>query len=314
LSKKRITNKSRKLSRLGEVNYNRLGKEMTITTYNSSRDIAVKFESGNIVEHKAYSSFKNGDIGDKASRLLETSYNAYNNKMTIVKYITCFNILVQFESGYTVKNKYEDFLTGSISSPYDKSICGVGYIGEGKFDAYNKGVPTLAYSSWQRVISRSYNEKFKIRCTTYKDCTCSKEWLNFQCFALWFSENYYEVEGYKMNVDKDILIKHNKLYSAETCIIVPHNINGLFVKSDAIRGKTCIGTTYNIEKNKFLASCKDNKGSTKYLGQHDTEMKGFLAYKTYKEKLIKQIADEFKDKIPIKLYDALYRYEVEFTD
>ena len=44
--------------------------------------------------------------------------------------------------------------------------------------------------------------------------------------------------------------------------------------------------------------------------------KGFYAlyYKKYKEKLIKKIADEYKDEIPIKLYDAMYRYEVEITD
>ena len=39
-----------------------------------------------------------------------------------------------------------------------------------------------------------------------------------------------------------------------------------------------------------------------------------IAYKTFKEQYIKQVANEYKDKIPKKLYDAMYRYEVEITD
>ena len=33
-----------------------------------------------------------------------------------------------------------------------------------------------------------------------------------------------------------------------------------------------------------------------------------------KEKYIKEVADEYKDKIPQKLYEALYAYKVEITD
>jgi uncharacterized UPF0160 family protein len=37
-------------------------------------------------------------------------------------------------------------------------------------------------------------------------------------------------------------------------------------------------------------------------------------YKHFKEKYIKEIADKYKEKIPSKLYEAMYRYEVEITD
>ena len=33
-----------------------------------------------------------------------------------------------------------------------------------------------------------------------------------------------------------------------------------------------------------------------------------------KEKNIKEVANYFKDEIPVKLYNALYSYEVEITD
>ena len=40
----------------------------------------------------------------------------------------------------------------------------------------------------------------------------------------------------------------------------------------------------------------------------------FYSYKQIKEDYIKQMADEYKDKIPRKLYDAMYKWEVEITD
>ena len=50
------------------------------------------------------------------------------------------------------------------------------------------------------------------------------------------------------------------------------------------------------------------------IGLYDNEYEAFLSYKRFKEKYIKQIANEYKDIIPQKLYDAMYRYEVEIND
>ena len=59
---------------------------------------------------------------------------------------------------------------------------------------------------------------------------------------------------------------------------------------------------------------KDNKNKSIYLGVYPTVNEAFLAYKQYKENYIKQVADEYKGLIPTKLYDALYKYEVEIND
>ena len=37
-------------------------------------------------------------------------------------------------------------------------------------------------------------------------------------------------------------------------------------------------------------------------------------YKENKERLIKEVADKYRDKIPEKLYNALINWEVEYTD
>lgn len=51
-----------------------------------------------------------------------------------------------------------------------------------------------------------------------------------------------------------------------------------------------------------------------HLGIRDTVEEAFSLYKIYKEKLIKDIADEYKNDIPKKLYYALHNYKVEITD
>ena len=52
----------------------------------------------------------------------------------------------------------------------------------------------------------------------------------------------------------------------------------------------------------------------KTLGYSDSIEELFNKYKQAKEENIKRIADFYKDKIPKKLYDAMYNYEVEITD
>ena len=50
------------------------------------------------------------------------------------------------------------------------------------------------------------------------------------------------------------------------------------------------------------------------LGTFKTPHKAFLMYKINKELVIQSVANEYEDKIPNKLYEALINYEVEELD
>ena len=167
------------------------------------------------------------------------------------------------------------------------------------------------------MLKRCYDEKYHEKHPTYKDCKVCEEWHDFQNFAEWYYNNYYEIEGERMHLDKDILIKRNKVYSPETCVFVPQAINSLFIKRQNNRGESVIGTT--PYQGKYMAQCsiinpKTGKSKREYLGIYDTQEKAFEVYKYYKEKNIKIVADYFKGQIPQKLYNALYNYEVENDD
>ena len=154
------------------------------------------------------------------------------------------------------------------------------------------------------MLQRCYDNKTQEKYPTYKGCQVCEEWHNFQNFAKWFEENYYEVEGENIDIDKDILCKGNKIYSPQTCVLSPHKINSLFVNRKNDRGNYPIGVCKG--KNKIKKSC--------YLSRYNTSEEAFQSYKQAKENYIKQVADEYKDKIPEILYKAMYKYKVNIND
>ena len=258
-------------------------------------------------------------MGNFVDRTDETGTNNFGSKMVITKYRNALDIDVYFpQYDWIFKNAtYITFKKGNIKCPYERRYYGAGYLGEGKYKVSENGKDTKCYKTWSHMLERCYNEKYKKKKPTYEDCKVCEELLNFQNFAEWDSENYYVIEGERMHLDKDILIKGNKIYSPDTCIYVPQTINSLFVKSDKIRGNTPIGVSR--QKNKFRAQCSvydfENKNKKrKYLGSYNSPEEAFKVYKEFKENYIKEVADYYKNQIPNKLYDALYNYEVEITD
>ena len=168
------------------------------------------------------------------------------------------------------------------------------------------------------MIVRCYSEKSLLNKNTYNNCIVCEEWHNFQNFAEWYENNYYEVKNEEMNLDKDILAKGNKIYGPETCIFVPKRINLLFVNNNNKRGKYPIGVRRSYNKLQAVCIIRDEDGNDKsiFLGSFELneEDKAFKAYKDFKESYIKEIADKYQDIIPEKLYIAMYNYEIEYND
>lgn len=258
-------------------------------------------------------------MNEKINRIGERNYNTLGSEMVIVDYRMNRDVDVYFpQYNWTFKGvAYQSFKKGQIKCPYEKTVCGIGYLGEGKYKVSENSKKTRIYQTWIDMLKRCYSEREHKRRPTYIGCKVDEKWHNFQNFAKWYEENYYEVEGETMELDKDILFKHNKIYSPETCIFVPKTINSLFVKRQNYRGESVIGTKF--KNGKYMVRCclinpKTGKSKKEHLGYYETEEKGFEVYKYYKEKNIKEVADYYKDVIPQKLHNAMYEYEVEITD
>jgi hypothetical protein len=116
-----------------------------------------------------------------------------------------------------------------------------------------------------------------------------------------------------MDLDKDILIKGNKVYSPETCIFVPQKINSIIAYRNSSTDSPS-GVSYHKRDKIYFSYCNDGKGKLKHLGTYECEKNAFIVYKKFKENVIVQTANEYKQKIPTKLYSAMVNYEVNIND
>lgn len=197
---------------------------------------------------------------------------------------------------------------GQIKNPMKPSYYNKGYIGVGKygFKDFN------AYRTWQSMLVRAYSDNYHKDKPSYKDVTVCEEWLNFQNFAEWFyHQEFSEAKDDKdksYQLDKDILVKGNKVYSPETCCFVPQDINILFTRKNRIREKS-VGVNFRKSSNKFQAriSCC---GIDKHLGYFDEFEEAFKVFKINKESLIKDLAEKWKFGISKNVYETLLEFEV----
>lgn len=185
-------------------------------------------------------------------------------------------------------------------------MCGMGYRGSDDVDCKCE-----SYLRWHDMINRCYNEKFHERQPQYKGCTVCEEWLNYSNFKVWYNQN--KIKGMSLDLDKDILFKGNKEYSPATVAFVPHEINTLFINGKKGRGDFPVGVYFDKEKNKYRAQMAF-MGKTIRLGRFDDIESAFARYKEYKEDFIKDMAEQYKDEIPDKVYQAMMNWVVEITD
>jgi hypothetical protein len=159
------------------------------------------------------------------------------------------------------------------------------------------------YITWYSMIQRCYDSKYQTKYTTYIGCIVCEEWLTFSNFKKWM-----ETQDFKdKQLDKDILIQGNKVYSPNTCIFVTGAINKLFVKNDANRGQYKLGVYFDKTNGKFKAHCQVS-GKQKNLGYYLTEEEAYQAYKIFKQAHIRNIALEQTDE---RLKEAMLKYVVE---
>lgn len=248
-------------------------------------------------------------IDYKKEREGQIFINKWGTQIKVINYIDCDNVEVEFLNHNCKKSTHWSQLKkGTVLSPYDKTKYDIGYLGEGEY--FHKTHEKI-YNHWHDMLRRCYSEEYKTKHPTYLGCYVNEEWHNFQNFAQWYEDNYYQVENEEMQLDKDILMKNNKEYGPDVCCFVPKTINSLFTKTNVKRGSLPIGIS--IKKNRYIVQIQ-KYGKVYHLGSFKDIDKAFECYKQEKEKYIKEIADNYQYIIPDVLYQALYNWEVEIND
>jgi hypothetical protein len=253
----------------------------------------------------------NGTKPAKLFRLGEEKY-IHGDLAKIISYNNANDIIVEFQdnSKFQIKTSYRYWEKSWVKNPYNKNIFNKACVGNTVTKIND--IKKESYKVWYAMLQRCYSECYTKK-PTYVQCNVCEDWLCYENFEKWYDKNFYGISNEQMMLDKDILIKHNTLYSPETCVFVPQSINKLFTKRQLHRGRYKIDVTKDDRYGGYKANCNIN-GERKYLGTFKTENEAYLAYKKVKEENIKNMADTYKEFIPKNLYDAMYRYEVEEDD
>ena len=218
----------------------------------------------------------------------------------VVDYIASKEVIVKFfEPEYTVSCGIGNLNKGNVNNPLFRSFLGVGFLGVGEYKFTDFGLGGL----WRSMLLRCYNEKCLSKRDTYKDVTVCKEWHNFQNFAEWCvnQKGFKSVDkgGRQFQLDKDLLVEGNKIYSPETCCFVPTEINCFFSTGVGDKGNMLRGFR-RVGSGKYQVRC-----STKYIGTYDTEDQARQAYIRDKYTRLKDLLSVYKHTLNESLLEKL---------
>ncbi|HUH57694.1 MAG TPA: hypothetical protein VL020_04170 [Pseudomonadales bacterium] len=143
------------------------------------------------------------------------------------------------------------------------------------------------YIAWASMLERCYSDKYQERQPTYIGCTVSDDWLTFSVFKSWMEKQDFEGK----QLDKDILIEGNKVYSAETCVFVTQMVNNFNTDSGATRGEWLIGVDWHKPTERFRAKCRNPfTKKTEHLGLFTCEQEAHEAWLKRKLELAHELA------------------------
>lgn len=175
-----------------------------------------------------------------------------------------YQVIVRSNNGTIKSVNVGTLRKGTIKDPYHPNYYGKGYIGDGKY-----GTASPIRGIWSSMLRRCYCPKFLDKYPTYAGCTVAPEWHNFQVFAEWYESNYFD----GCQIDKDLKIKGNKVYSASTCTLVSRDVNMFIVpKKDK-----SLATGVRKEGKSYLATRTVNSKSSR-IGLFSTELDAFDAF------------------------------------
>lgn len=205
-----------------------------------------------------------------------------------------------------VKTQAACIRSGLFNTPMERTVAGVGYFGQGK---YNCKTHPKIFERWYSIFRRIYLEPHKAGNKSYAGASVCEEWQNFQNFAAWMEDQ--GIEDYSWHLDKDLLVKGNKIYSPETCVFLPMEVNVFFTRRKSLRGDAPIGCSKR--KDRYLVQW--TRGSVaQYEGSFATPEEAFACYKAAKESYAHELANKWRNKIDPRAYEALMNYTVEITD
>ena len=136
----------------------------------------------------------------------------------ILKYNNKENVKIQFlTTGFETVARFTNIKSGSIKDPYVPLVYGVGVLGI-KYPSKISGRNTKEYDLWHSMLQRCYSDTYKKKYPTYAGCEVSNKFKSYEYFYEWCNKQIgFSNQGW--HLDKDLLIKGNKVYSEHSCVL-----------------------------------------------------------------------------------------------
>lgn len=172
-----------------------------------------------------------------------------------------------------------------------------------RFKKLNKDEKSSRYFNMKARCGKEYQDRNPRYYGTYM---CEEWSKDKKAFYKWLDENYYEVTGEQMDIDKDILKYGNKQYHPDLLLIVPHSINSFYENIEV--GKTNI--TYSKRSKKYSVKVLD-MGELTLFNHLDTYNQALDLYCTIKQGILVNKAKTLQDQIPDKVYQAMMNTDIK---
>lgn len=238
----------------------------------------------------------------------KTFSTANYGNIEIINYQNSDNVEIKFvDTGYITTVTMQRLINGSVKDKLSPSVFNVGIVGY-RYPITINGRLVLEYNLWRSMLARCYNANFHIKNHSYKGCSVSENFKSYEYFYEWCHRQIgFGKTGW--HLDKDLLFKGNKVYSEDTCVFLPSEINGALIHNENSNRSLPTSVVMNTSNN-FYSRFSIN-GFTQYIGTFDTPEEAFLAYKQAKEQYLQHLAYKYEESLDPRAFNALLYYSVD---
>ena len=218
---------------------------------------------------------------------------------TVVRYVSNKEVYVEFSDGTVVKSRSGNIKLCNVRNPNQPTVFGVG-IKDSDIHCLDK-----RYILWSSILRRSYSEVYQKEKPTYKPVTVCDRWKRLSNFAedivnIPFFEKS-KTDNYQL--DKDILMIGNNIYSPETVCFIPSEINSFFSNVKSNKGLPS-GISWNEKLSKYVVVCRSYP-KVGHVGCYEDLETAKCAYIKAKSEKLKHLLEKYHGMIDERVYTTL---------
>lgn len=208
------------------------------------------------------------------------------------------NIHIRFiNTGNETHTEMSSLVRGQVKD----RLFGVGYNSKTVYGTTGKY--RVCHGHWNTMLVRAYCPEYEKEHPTYADVRVCDSWHDYQNFAEWYFKQEYRKKSFQL--DKDLLVIGNKVYSEATCCFLPQDVN----KAICIR-EFCKGYSYHHRDDAYEAFYRQD-----YLGRSTNysiqELQNL--YVNARNNYVRGLSVMHSSVLPISMLESIGNYTCEVS-